>query len=352
MAHEYDLVTFGEAMVRLSTPNHMRLEAATQLDVSVGGAEWNVAVDAARLGLRTAWVSRLVDVWSGRLIANTARTHGVDVSHVVWAKFDGVGLIRNGFYHLETGVGPRASAVFYDRGHTAVAGMTPDMVDWKALLSRARWLHVSGITPALSATLAETTIRAFQAAAECGARTSYDLNYRGRLWTSQQAQQTNARILPHVQVLIGNEEDFEKCLGLRAAGADAAYSQLDPEGYKEVVREAVRRYPNLQLVGTTLRNARTGLLNDWRTLLYDGHAREFHLSRVYENLEIVDRVGGGDAFSAALVAGLLEGKGAAEANEFAAAYSALAHTFPGDMNWATREEAAKAAAGAGARIAR
>ncbi len=350
MSKDYDLVTFGEAMVRLASPNHMRLEAATQMDVSAGGAEWNVAVNAARLGLRSAWVSRLVDVWSGRLIANTARFHGVDTSHVLWADFDGVGHERNGFYHIEIGAGPRASAVTYDRGHTAVSRMTPDMLDWKALLGRARWLHCSGITPALSEDLAETVIAAFTAAAECGCGTSYDLNFRGKLWSAEQAQRTNARIIPHVKVLIGNEEDFEKCLGLAAEGTDESYSKLDPESYKQVVRRAVERYPNLEKVGTTLRDAKTGLLNDWRCLLFDG--QEFHLSSVYENLELVDRVGGGDSFSAGLISCLLDGREPAEAVEFAAAYSALAHTFPGDLNWATRVEAEKALAGGGARISR
>ena len=347
---DYDLLTFGEAMVRLSSPNHERLEQATMLEVAPGGAEWNVAVNAARLGKKVAWVSRLVDTWSGRLIVNKAREHGVDCSHVVWEKFDGVGRLRNGFYHLEVGVGPRASAVTYDRGHSAVSQMTADMLDWKALLRRTRWLHVSGITPALSQTLAETVVEVFRLAAECGATTSYDLNFRGKLWSAQKAQKINAMIIPHVKVLIGNEEDFEKCLGIRAKGTDQSYSKLDPASYMAVVREAVSRFGNLQQVGTTLREAKTGLLNDWRTLLFDG--KEFHLSRVYQDLEIVDRVGGGDSFSAALICGLMEGKSPKDANEFAAAYSALAHTFPGDMNWATREEAEKTMAGGGARISR
>jgi 2-dehydro-3-deoxygluconokinase len=350
MSQDYDLITFGEAMVRLSSSNHMRLEAATQLDVSVGGAEWNVAVNAAGLGLRAAWVSRLVDVWSGHLIANTARFHGVDCSHVVWVEFDGVGRVRNGFYHLEIGAGPRASSVTYDRGHSAVSLMTADMVDWKDLLARTRWFHCSGITPALSATLAETVVEVFRRAGEAGVRTSYDLNYRGKLWTPQQAQQTHARVLPYVQVLLGNEEDFEKCLGIRAEGTDRTYARLDPDSYKQVAREVMRRFGNVRMVGTTLRDAKTALLNDWRCLLFDG--KEFHLSRIYENLEIIDRVGGGDSFSAALIYCLLDGRSAGEAVEFAAAYSALAHTFPGDTNWATLAEAEKVMSGGGARISR
>ncbi|KPK83923.1 MAG: hypothetical protein AMJ81_06935 [Phycisphaerae bacterium SM23_33] len=321
----YDLMTFGEAMVRLAAPSYMRLEQARSLDVSVGGAEWNVAVNAARLGLKTAWCSRLVDNWAGRLI-------------------------RNGFYHLELGAGPRPSSVTYDRGHSAVSQMTADMVDWKALLSETRWLHISGITPALSPTLAETVLEVFQTTSQCNIRTSYDLNYRGKLWTPPQAQQANARIVPFVQVLIGNEEDFEKCLGIRAQGTGKDYSALGVENYQQVAREAVKRFANIRMVGTTLRQARTGLLNDWQTLLYDGQA--FHVSRRYEGLEIIDRVGGGDSFSAAVIYGLLKGWAPAETNEFAAAYSALAHTFPGDINWATYEEAVKVMGARGARISR
>jgi len=347
---DYDLITFGEAMVRLSSPNHTRLEQADRLDVSAGGAEWNVAVNGSRLGLKTAWVSRLVDVWSGRLIVNQARLHGVDTSHVVWEKFDGVGRVRNGFYHLEVGVGPRGSAVTYDRGHSAVSRMTADMVDWGALLGRTRWLHVSGITPALSATAAETVIEIFRHANAAGVQTSYDLNYRSKLWTSDEARAANEKIVPHVKVLLGNEEDFEKCLGIKAAGTDENYSRLDPDSYKAVATQAMEKFPNVGMVGTTLRDAKTGLLNDWRTGVYDG--TDFHLSRIYEDLEIVDRVGGGDSFAAGLIASLLSGKGAGEACEFAAAYSALAHTFPGDMNWATADEAEKVMRGGGARISR
>jgi 2-dehydro-3-deoxygluconokinase len=346
----YDLVTFGEAMIRLTSPGHTRLEQTRTLEMSVGGAEWNVAVNVARLGLRTAWVSRLVDNWTGRLIAGESRRHGVDVSNIQWVPFDGVGRVRNGFYHLEVGVGPRASTVTYDRAYSAISLAKPEMLDWPKLLAGCRWLHVSGVTPALSEGLAATVIAAFESAGKLGVRTSYDLNYRGKLWKPDRAQAVAARILPHVRVLIGNEEDFDKCLGLSSGAGGGDYSQLDPEGYKQTARQVVQRWPNVKLVGTTLRNAKTGLLNDWRTLVYDG--KDFHLSRVYEDLEVVDRVGGGDSFSAAMIFGLLGGQSPAAANDFAAAYSALAHTFPGDINWATADEANKALAGGSARISR
>ncbi len=350
MKRDIDVVTFGEAMIRLTASNHMRLEQANRLDVSVGGAEWNVSVNISRLGLRSAWVSRLVDVWSGRLIVNTARSHGVDTSFVVWDKFDGIGRIRNGFYHLEVGAGPRASAVFYDRGYSAVSMMKADMIDWNDLFSRAKWLHISGITPALSDLLAETVITVFKIACEKGVRTSYDLNYRGKLWTPAQAQKVNKKIVPFVEVLIGNEEDFEKSLGIKAEGTNEDYTELDPESYKQVVLQVKSAYPNVKMIGTTLRNAKTGLINDWRVLLYDG--KEFHLSRIYENLELVDRVGGGDSFSSAVIYGVLSGWEGKKICDFAGAYSALAHTFPGDINWATREEAEKIISGGAARISR
>jgi 2-dehydro-3-deoxygluconokinase len=346
----YDVVTFGEAMIRLSSPGYRRIENSPTLDVEVGGGEYNVAVACAHLGLNTAWVSRLVDNWTGWIIRNKGREHGVDMSNIHWVDFDGVGVERNGFYHLELGVGPRASAVTYDRAHTAISRIGPGMVDWKSIFSSTKWFHVSGITPALSDTAADTTLEALGAAREAGVTTSYDLNFRSKLWSSEKARETTGRIVPLVKVLIGNEEDFEKVLGLNAEGSKDDYSRLDPESYKDVARRAVERYPNVDYVGTTLRVAKTGLLNDWRTLLFDGEA--FYLSRIYEDLEMVDRVGGGDSFSAGLIAGLIEGGDPQAAVDFAGAYSALAHTFLGDVNWATRAEAESAMKGAAARIRR
>ncbi len=346
----YDVVTFGEAMIRLSSPGYRRIENSPSLHVEVGGGEYNVAVACAHLGLNTAWISRLVDNWTGWTIRNKGREHGVDMSNIHWVDFDGVGVERNGFYHLELGVGPRASAVTYDRAHSAISKIEPGMVDWKSIFESAKWFHVSGITPALSDSAADTTLEALAAAGEAGVTTSYDLNFRSKLWSSEKAQETTSRIVPLVKVLIGNEEDFEKVLGLKAEGSKDDYSRLDPDSYKDVARRAVERYPNVDYVGTTLRVAKTGLLNDWRTLLFDDDA--FYLSRIYEDLEMVDRVGGGDSFSAGLIAGLIEGAGPQAAVDFAGAYSALAHTFPGDVNWATRAEAESAMKGAAARIRR
>ena len=196
----YDVVTFGEAMVRLSSPEYRRLVNATKLDVEVGGGEYNVAVGCAHLGLKSAWVSRLVDNWTGWIIRNKGREHGVDMSHVVWVDFDGVGLVRNGFYHMEVGVGPRASAVTYDRGHSAISQIEPGMVDWKAVLEGTRWFHVSGITPALSDGASATTLEALKAAADAGVTTSYDLNFRSKLWSPEKAQETTAQISKKSQI--------------------------------------------------------------------------------------------------------------------------------------------------------
>jgi 2-dehydro-3-deoxygluconokinase len=346
----HDVICFGEAMVRLSSPNYQRLEQASVLDLNVGGGEFNVAVGCAHLGLKVAWVSRLVDNWTGWLIRNKGGEHGVDMSHILWSKFDGVGLERNGFYHLEIGVGPRASSVTYDRGHSAISNIRPGEVRWADMFRGAKWFHVSGITPGLSESCASVTLEALKAASSAGLTTSYDLNYRAKLWSPEKAQEATKQFMPHIRVLIGNEEDFEKVLGLKAEGTTAEFNELDPESYKEVARKVVELYPDVQRVGTTLRVAKTGLLNDWRTLLYDG--KGFYLSRIYSNLEIVDRVGGGDAFSAALIYSFLKGKSPQESVEFAGAYSALAHTFPGDVNWATEAETLAAMKGGSARIRR
>ena len=345
----YDLVTFGEAMIRLSPPDHMRLEQTNVVYMSVGGAELNVAVNAAHLGLKTAWVSRLVDNWTGRYILNKGRERGVEMI-IYWSEFDGVGRERNGFYHVELGAGPRASTVTYDRAYSAISNVKPGEIDWRSILSEAKWFHTTGITPALSKSTAEVTLEALRTACELGVKTSYDLNYRSKLWSPEEAQEVTEKLMPYVKVLFGNEEDFEKCLGLKAEGTTESYDALDPESYKEVARKVMEIYPNVELVGTTLRVAKTALLNDWRALLYDGE--RFYLSRVYENLEIVDRVGGGDSFAAGVIYCLLTGKPMEETIEFAAAYSALAHTFPYDFNWATLDEVERAMKGLTARIRR
>ena len=346
----FDLITFGEAMVRLAPPDFMRLEQTTTLNMTAGGAELNVAVNAANLGLKTAWLSRLVDNWSGRFIRNKSRELGVDVSQIVWTDFDGVGHERNGFYHLELGAGPRAASVTYDRGYTAISNTKVGEINWDKVFDNSRWFHLSGITPALSESVAAVCAEALQAARANGLLTSYDLNFRSKLWSSEDAQKVNRKLVKYVTVLIGNEEDFEKSLGYKAEGTTDDFAKLNPDSYKQVADQVINDYTNVEKIGTTLRDAKTGWLNDWRTLLFDGS--KFYLSRIYENLELVDRVGGGDSFAAGLIYSLLKNKSPQETVDFAGAYSALAHTFPGDFNWANLDETEKAMQAGSVRISR
>src|SRR5206468_6018298 len=206
----YDVITFGEAMIRLSPPNCRRLEQARSLDVQVGGAELNTAVGLARLGRSTAWVSRLTDNPLGRLIANHAREAGVSSEHVVWTKDDRVGV-----YFLEFGAAPRASSVLYDRKGAAIAGIKAGMVPWPKVFAGAKWFHVTGITPALSATVAEATREALQAARSAGLGTSIDLNYRVKLWTQEEAGRCMADLMQFCDVLVTTEEDTERVFGIK-----------------------------------------------------------------------------------------------------------------------------------------
>jgi 2-dehydro-3-deoxygluconokinase len=347
---KYDIVGFGEAMVRLTAPDHARLEQASHLHIAIAAAELNVTVNTSRLGLKTAWVSKLVDIWSGQYIINKGREHGVDMSGVKLLPFDGKGTVRNGLCYLEVGIGPRASKQIYDRAHSAISQIKPGDLDWESILSQTKWFHTTGITTAISESAANEAVTSLKIAKKLGVTTSFDLNFRSTLWSSEKAKETMKKVMPYVDVIIGNEEDFEKMLGIKADGASEHYSELDPENYKTVAAKVVKEYPNVQVVGTTLRNAKTALLNDWQTvMLYKG---EFFKSRKYENLEVWDRTGGGDSFASALIACMLEGRAPQEAIEFSAAYSALCHGFLGDWNWATRAEAEKVMKGGSARVVR
>ena len=350
MTKDYDLLGFGEAMVRFSAPNNARLEQCSNLSLAIAAAELNVAVNVSRLGGKTAWVSKLVDIWSGHYVINKGREHGVDMSNVILLPFDGRGWVRNGLCFIEVGIGPRPNRQIYDRGHSAISSIEPGDIDWKALLPRIRWFHTTGITTALSHNCVDEVITSLKTARELGVRTSFDLNYRSTLWKPEQAQEVMKKVAPHIDVMIGNEEDFGTMLGVKAANTSAKYSKIDPNSYQQVAEKIVELYPNVRVVGTTLRDAKTGRLNDWQTvMLYEG---KFHVSRKYENLEIVDRTGGGDSFASALIHSMLEGRDPAEMIEFSAAYSALCHGFLGDWNWATKEEAERVMQGGGARVIR
>ena len=350
MENKYDVLGFGEAMLRFNAPDHSRLEQSNYLQMAIAAAELNVAVNLSALGLKTAWISKLVDIWSGHYIINKAREHGVDMSEVLLVPFDGMGKIRNGLCFIEVGVGPRPSRQIYDRGHSAISLIKPGEIDWEKILTKAKWFHTTGITTAISENAADEVIVSLKVAKRLKVKISFDLNFRSTLWSAEKAQEIMKNVIPFVDVLIGNEEDFEKMLGIKAKGVSKNYSKINPENYKSVAEKLVKSYPNVEVVGTTLRDAKTGLLNDWQTLmLYHG---DFYISKKYKNLEIVDRTGGGDSFASALIYCIMKNKEPKETIEFSAAYSALCHGFLGDWNWATRAEAESVMKGESARVIR
>lgn len=330
MAGRIDVVTLGETMLRLSPPGFERLEQATSLDVRVGGAELNVAVAAARLGLKTAWLSKLPDNPLARLVANRAREHGVDVSGVVWTEGE-----RLGVYFVEFGAQPRASSVLYDRADSAISRMKPDDFDWTQIFSGARVFHVSGITPALSASCAEATLAAAEAARAAGCMVSVDVNYRARLWSEQEANRVMTALMAHTDLLITTEEDTRRVFGVEA------------EDYKAVARELQDRF-SLKAVAVTLRETTSVWRNRWSAFALSGDA--VFEAPTYE-VEVVDRLGAGDSFTAGFLWGVMQddiGKGVA----CGTALSALKHSMPGDFNYATLSEVEAMLGGGGLRIQR
>ena len=326
----YDVITFGEAMVRLSPPNFRRLEQARSLDVQVGGAELNTAVGLARLGRSAAWVSRLTDNPLGRLIANHAREAGVSTEHVLWTPEDRVGV-----YYVEFGAAPRASSVLYDRRDAAIAHIAPGTVDWAKVFAGAKWFHVTGITPALGAGAAQVTREALAAARSAKVGTSIDLNYRARLWAPQEAGRCMSDLMQFCDVLVTTEEDVEKVFGIR--GKD----------HEEAAALVAKRF-GLRSVAVTLRDNPLVWKNTWTAIVHqDGKVLR---TRTYE-VEIVDGLGAGDSFAAGLIHGLLEGD-LQLGLEFGVAASALKHSIPGDFAWVTCGEVEALLKGSGLRISR
>jgi 2-dehydro-3-deoxygluconokinase len=326
----HDVITFGEAMVRLAPPNFRRLEQATSLDVQVGGAELNTAVGLARLGRSAAWVSRLTRNPLGRLVANSAREAGVSTEHVVWTDSDRVGI-----YFLEFGAAPRASSVLYDRKGAAIAQVRPGEVPWGSVFTGAKWFHITGITPALSPTAADATREAILAAKKAGVRVSIDLNYRAKLWTPAEAGKWMNELLPHCDVLITTEEDVAKVLGISG------------EDYEVVARQLVERF-RFQIVAITLRENPLVWRNSWTAIALSGG--RMLKTQTYE-VEIVDRLGAGDSFAAGLIHGLLDDD-PQKGLDYGVAASAIKHSIPGDFAWITREEVEALLKGGGLRISR
>jgi 2-dehydro-3-deoxygluconokinase len=353
----WDLVALGEVMLRLD-PGDSRVSTAREFRVWEGGGEYNVARGLRRcFGLQTAVVTALADNPVGRLVEDFMLQGGVDLRHLKWVPYDGVGrTVRNGLNFTERGFGVRAAVGCSDRGHTAISQLKPGDVDWGQIFSSegARWFHTGGIFCALSETTPLVAKEAMEAAKKSGAIISYDLNYRASLWKSiggqAKAQQVNRTLAPLVDVMLGNEEDFTAALGFSVKGLDERHSELDPTNFKRMIEEVVKEFPNLSVVATTLRNAKTATINDWGAVGY--YEGKFHEAPVRENLEIYDRVGGGDSFASGLIYGFLAGKDFSWAIDCGAAHGALAMTTPGDTSMATLDDVLQVMKGVGARIAR
>ena len=353
----FDLVSLGEVMLRLD-PGPGRIHTTRSFEVWEGGGEYNVARGLKRcFGLDTAVVTALVDNPVGRLVQDLIYQGGVDQSHLRWVKDDGVGrTARNGLNFTERGFGLRAAVGCSDRGHTAVSQLKPGEVDWDALFGRegARWLHTGGIFAALSETTPLVAKEAMQAAQKHGTVVSYDLNYRPSLWKSiggqKRAQEVNRELAPFVDVMLGNEEDFTAALGFAVEGMDEHLSALDPGNFARMIETAVAAFPNFKAVGTTLRNAKTATINDWGAVLF--HDGRLFQSAARENLEIFDRVGGGDSFASGLIYGFLAGKDPQWAVDCGAAHGALAMTTPGDTTMVSLQEVERVMKGGTARVQR
>jgi 2-dehydro-3-deoxygluconokinase len=368
----WDCLSLGEVMLRFD-PGEARIHTARQFQVWEGGGEYNVARGLRRcFGLRTAIATALADNPVGRLVEDFILQGGVDTSLIRWVPYDGVGrTVRNGLNFTERGFGMRAAVGCSDRGHTAISQVKPGDFDWESIFDPAndrgpqgaisaswggngtRWLHTGGIFAALSASTAEVAVEAMDVARKYSTPISYDLNYRESLWKAiggkAKAQEVNRDLVRKVDVLLGNEEDFSAMLGIAIKGVGADFAELPIAGYEEMLREVAAAYPNLKLVASTLRTAQTASRNAWGAIaLYEG--RIVHVPQ--HEVDILDRVGGGDSFASGLIFGLLAGKGIDWAVRCGVAHGALAMTTPGDTSMATLVEVERLMKGASARIAR
>ena len=353
----WDIVSLGEVMLRLD-PGEKRIHTTRTFDVWEGGGEYNVARGLKRcFGLDAAVVTAFADNPVGRLVQDLIYQGGVDQSHVKWVKYDGVGRsVRNGMNFTERGFGVRAALGCSDRGHTAVSQLKAGDIDWEKIFGDegARWFHTGGIFCALSETTPEVAKEAMSIAKKHGTVVSYDLNYRDSLWRSiggqARAQEVNRELAKYVDVMLGNEEDFTACLGYEIEGQDESHSKLDVTSFEKMIRQAVADFPNFAVVATTLRNAKTASVNDWGAVCFtDG---KLYQATLRNDLEILDRVGGGDSFASGLIYGFLSGESPQWAVDCGAAHGALAMTTPGDTTTASLAEVQRVMKGGGARVAR
>jgi 2-dehydro-3-deoxygluconokinase len=356
-ACQFDLLSLGEIMLRLD-PGEGRIRTTREFRVWEGGGEYNVARGLRRcFGLRTAVATAFADNDVGRLLEDLVLQGGVATDFLKWLPFDGVGRgTRNGLNFTERGFGVRGAVGVSDRGHSAASQLKAGDFYWDHIFGRlgVRWLHTGGIFAALSDTTPGLVIEAVQKAKQHGTIVSYDLNYRPSLWKSiggqQRAQEVNREIARHVDVMIGNEEDFTACLGFHVEGADENLLHIDVTAFQRMIEKAVKEFPNFKATATTLRAAKTATVNDWAAIAW--HDGKFFPSRQYPDLEILDRVGGGDSFASGFIYGLLTTGDPQKAVDYGAAHGALAMTTPGDTSMATKAEVEKLMQGGGARVQR
>ena len=354
---KYDLLALGEIMLRLD-PGEGRVRTTREFKVWEGGGEYNVARGLRRcFRLKTAVCTAFADNDVGRLIEDFILQGGVDTDFIKWVAYDGVGrTVRNGLNFTERGFGIRGAIGIPDRGHSAASQLKPGDFDWDHIFGKigVRWLHTGGIFAALSDSTPKLVIEAVQAAKKHGTIVSYDLNYRPSLWKSiggqKRAQEVNKEIASCVDVMIGNEEDFTACLDLPVEGVEEDLTELNVSGFKRMIERAVQEFPNFKVTATTLRAVKSATINDWGAICWVGG--QFYEAPNRKNLEILDRVGGGDSFASGLIYGLMMLGDPQKAVDYGAAHGALAMTTPGDTSMATLDEVEKLVKGGGARVQR
>lgn len=329
------IVTFGEIMLRLTPPNHLRFVQADSFDITYGGGEANVAASLANYGEDAYFVTKVPDNPIGQSAVNHLRRYGVNTSYIV------KGGERLGIYFNEIGASQRPSLVVYDRSHSAISEAKVGDFDWEKILEGARWFHFTGITPALGDNVADICLDAVKTARELGVTVSCDLNYRKKLWSKEKAGKIMSELMKYVDVSIGNEEDAHDVFGIKAGKSDVTAGELCEEGYRDVARQLQERF-SLKGVAITLRESFSASDNGWSALYYDG--KEYYRSRRYK-VHIVDRVGGGDSFGGGLIYALNNGYAPQNAVEFAVAASCMKHTIVGDFNHMTVKEVENLAKG-------
>ena len=326
------IITLGEIMLRLKSPNHERLLQNTMLEATFGGSESNVAISVANFGLPARFITAVPKNPVGQNVISFIRSFGIDTSYIIQKGS------RLGIYYVEAGSGPRASVVIYDRANSSINDFAPEDLDWERAYKDGQWLHISGITPALSQNAADLTEIAMKTAHDQELMVSCDLNYRKKLWNyGKTAPEVMNPLMKYVDIIIANEEDIQNSLGITLDQAIGGV-ELDREKYEKMCQIVVNKYPHLKYIAISLRESFSADHNDWAAMLYDVKAKKAHFSQKYQLYDIVDRVGGGDSFAGGLIYALASNQIPSEALEFAVGASALKHTIPGDVNRVSKEE--------------